>query len=95
VRLIDTVARIGDDEFGVIAPGDNGMVVARRVRDAVSALEPVGGMAITVTGGVATHPGDGTTSSDLMAAADRAMSAARAQGPGSLNSTIEKGADEG
>ena len=91
VRLIDTVARIGDDEFGVIAPGDNGMVVARRVRDAVAALEPIGGLPISVTGGVAHHPEDGTTSDDLLGAAERAMSAARAQGPGSLNSTTEKG----
>jgi diguanylate cyclase (GGDEF)-like protein len=90
VRLIDTVARIGDDEFGVIAPGDNGMVVARRVRDAVAALEPVGGARITVTGGVAHHPQDGTTSGELMEAADRAMKAARSAGPGSLNSTMEK-----
>ncbi len=90
VRLIDTVARIGNDEFGVIAPGDNGMVVARRVRDAVAALEPIG-VSITVAGGVAHHPQDGTTSEDLLGAAERAMSAAREQGPGSLNSTTEKG----
>jgi diguanylate cyclase (GGDEF)-like protein len=91
VRLIDTVARIGDDEFGVIASGDSGMVVARRVRDAVAALEPIGGLPISVTGGVAHHPGDGTTSSELLGAADRAMSAARDRGPGSLNSTNEPG----
>jgi diguanylate cyclase (GGDEF)-like protein len=89
VRLIDTVARIGDGEFGVIAPGDNGMVVARRIRDAVAGLEPVGGLAISVTGGIAHHPNDGTTSQDLLAAAGRAVAAARAMGPGSLNSTTE------
>jgi diguanylate cyclase (GGDEF)-like protein len=82
VRLIDTVARIGDDEFGVIAPGDSGMVVAKRVRDAVSALEPVGGLAISVTGGVAHHPQDGTTSEDLLEAAERAMSTARGESAG-------------
>ena len=91
VRLIDTVARIGDGEFGVIASGDSGMVVARRVRDAVAALEPIGGLPISVTGGVSQHPRDGTTSSELLAAADRAMSAARDRGPGSLSSTAEPG----
>jgi diguanylate cyclase (GGDEF)-like protein len=91
VRLIDTVARIGDDEFGVIAPGDSGLVVARRVRDAVAALEPIGGLTISVTGGVAQHPQDGTTSEDLMTAAEGAVSAATARGPGSLNSTAGKG----
>ncbi len=90
VRLIDTVARIGDDVFGVIAPGDNGMVVARRVRDAVAALEPAGARSISVTGGVAQHPQDGTTSEDLLGAAERAVSAARNGGPGSLNSTAEE-----
>jgi diguanylate cyclase (GGDEF)-like protein len=91
VRLIDTVARIGEDEFGVIAPGDNGMVVAERVRDAVAALEPVDGVPLSISGGVAHHPNDGTTSGDLLAAAGRAMSTARAQGPGSVNSTTEAG----
>ena len=87
VRLIDTIARLGDDEFGVIAPGDNGMVVARRIRDAVAALEPVAGERVTVSGGVAHHPQDGTTSAELIAAAEQAMTTARGKGAGSLEST--------
>ena len=42
VRLLDTVARFGDDEFVVIAPGDVGGIVALRLRDAIAELPPIG-----------------------------------------------------
>ena len=61
VRLIDTVARIGEDVFGVIAPGDAGGIVARRVQDAVAALPPVGPVQASVSAAVVHHPADGET----------------------------------
>jgi diguanylate cyclase (GGDEF)-like protein len=84
VRLVDTVARIGDDEFGVIAPGDPLGIVARRVRDAVVGMEPLGPVRISVSAGVAHHPTDGTTAADLLTAAHAAIDRARLQGPGSV-----------
>ena len=38
VRLVDTVGRIGGDEFVLVAPGSAGMTVARRVLDGIAAL---------------------------------------------------------
>ena len=84
VRLIDTVARIGVDEFAVLAPGDSAGTVAIRVRDAVAQLDPVGAVRISVSAGVAHHPTDGTTGADLLAAAVDATGRARSQGTGEV-----------
>jgi diguanylate cyclase (GGDEF)-like protein len=82
VRLVDTVARIGLDEFGVIAPGDPNGIVARRVVEAVAGLPPIGSARVSVSAGVAHHPDDGATGTDLLAAAQSKMEDARRQGTG-------------
>ncbi|MCY7418391.1 MAG: GGDEF domain-containing protein [Chloroflexi bacterium] len=84
VRLVDTVARIGPDEFGVIAPGDPSGMVARRVRDAVADLAPIGGAQASIRAGVAHHPQDGTSSGDLLDAAHVAITRARVEGAGTV-----------
>ena len=84
VRLVDTVARIGPDEFGVIAPGDPGGMVARRVRDAVADLPAIGGVRASIRAGVAHHPQDGTSSGDLLDAAHVAIARARVEGAGTV-----------
>ena len=84
VRLVDTVARWGGDEFVLIAPGAAGATVAQRVIDGVAALSPFGGRTITVSAGVARFPADGADGTALLAAAEAALGRARAQGGGLL-----------
>jgi diguanylate cyclase (GGDEF)-like protein len=84
VRLVDTVARIGPDEFGVIAPGDPSGMVARRVRDAVAELPAIGGVHASIRAGVSHHPQDGTSSGDLLDAAEVAIARARIEGAGTV-----------
>lgn len=82
VRLVDTVARIGGDEFIIVAPGSGGLAVANRVRAAIEALPPVGGIPVTVSAGVARFPVDGTSAADLLDAALAALAAAKDVGTG-------------
>jgi diguanylate cyclase (GGDEF)-like protein len=84
VRLVDTVARYGGDEFVVVAPGAAGVTVARRVLEGIARLDPFDGQPITISAGVARFPSDGATSEELLAAAEAALGRARAAGLGGL-----------
>jgi diguanylate cyclase (GGDEF)-like protein len=84
VRLLDTVARFGEDEFVVIAPGDAGGIVALRLRDAIAELPPVGDTDISVSAAVVHHPADGATGSELVAASEAALARAKSSGPGTV-----------
>ena len=88
VRLVDTVGRIGGDEFVLVAPGSAGAMVARRILDGIAALPPVGGRQITVSVGVARFPADGTDSAALIAAATDGLTRARAEGRGTIASGV-------
>ena len=81
VRLVDMVARYGRAEFVVVAPGSTGMAMANRAAAAVRSLEPGdGGTAVSVSVGVAAFPAHGTTSEELVTAAEAALDQARRQG---------------
>jgi diguanylate cyclase (GGDEF)-like protein len=85
VRLVDTVARYGGDEFVLIAPGAAGMTVAQRVLDGVAALGEQHGRPASVSVGLARFPSDGASSEELLASAAAALVAARSEGTGKLS----------
>ena len=87
VRLVDTVGRIGGDEFVLVAPGSAGALVARRVLDGISALPAVAGRSVSVSAGVACFPADGTDSESLIAAAPAALQRAKDGGAGTVAAT--------
>ena len=82
VRLVDTVGRIGGDEFVLVAPGSAGMTVAHRVLEGITGLPAIVGRPITVSAGVARFPVDGADAESLIAAASEALGRAREHGRG-------------
>ena len=81
VRLVDTVARYGRAEFVVVAPGSTGLAMANRAAAAIARLDPTdSGQPVSVSVGVASFPVHGTTSEELLTAAERALDGARQQG---------------
>ena len=84
VRLVDTVGRIGGDEFVLVAPGSAGAMVARRVQEGIAALPAVAGRSISVSAGVARFPADGADSEALIAASMAALAEAKAAGHGTV-----------
>jgi diguanylate cyclase (GGDEF)-like protein len=82
-RAIDVPARIGGEEFAVLLPateGEAALITANRLRAAVSRIHDAHDRPITISFGVAEHPAAGTTASELLAAADSALYAAKAGG---------------
>ncbi len=80
VRLMDTVARYSDDQFILVAPGPDGLVVADRLVRGIAALPAIDGKAISVSAGIAGFPLDGRTPEELLAVAEKAMHTARQAG---------------
>ncbi len=76
VRLVDTVARTGGDEFVVVAPGSAGVTVARRVLEGIGKLEAIEGHPVSISAGIARFPQDGPDAEALLAAARAALASA-------------------
>jgi diguanylate cyclase (GGDEF)-like protein len=83
VRLVDTVARFGPDEFALIAPGGRGEIAGQRVRDALAQVEAAG-QPISISVGTVVYPEDGDTSEQLFAGAEAALGEAKRRGRGSI-----------
>lgn len=75
-RTIDSVARLGGEEFAVLAPEaseEETHRIAERLRREVGATFAEYPSPLTVSCGIATYPASGATASDLMRGADRAL----------------------
>jgi diguanylate cyclase (GGDEF)-like protein len=88
VREVDTVARVGGDEFAIIQSGFeqpvDTAILARRILEAVRAPYNLHGHAVAVDTsiGIAIAPSDGTEPHELMKNADMALYRAKADGRG-------------
>jgi diguanylate cyclase (GGDEF)-like protein len=75
-RRIDSVARLGGEEFAVLLPEageEETHRLAERLRREVRTMFAGHACPLTVSCGIATFPASGATASDLMRAADRAL----------------------
>jgi diguanylate cyclase (GGDEF)-like protein len=88
VREVDTVARMGGDEFAIIladaASPERAQQVSTRLIETISERFTIDGneVGVGVSIGVAMAPGDGDTADVLLARADLALYAAKAAGRG-------------
>ncbi|MCW2967638.1 MAG: diguanylate cyclase [Solirubrobacteraceae bacterium] len=82
-RPSDTFARIGGEEFGLLMPETgqlDALLVAERLRTAVSRHRVLADRPVTLSGGVAAMPQDGTTREELQRRADQALYWAKRNG---------------
>ena len=83
-RRIDTVARVGGEEFTLLLPGSDShgaFVLAERLRQSIKEVLPsVVGFDLAASFGVAEFPADGRTAATVLSAADQALYAAKQLG---------------
>jgi diguanylate cyclase (GGDEF)-like protein len=89
-RDVDLVARQGGEEFAAILPDcscHQAIEVAERMRAAIAAIPEIG---VTVSGGVATLPGDAIDAEQLVAAADKALYRAKRAGRDRISASVAR-----
>ena len=87
LRPADTVARLGGDEFGILVEGLEERPpeeIGRRLLECLSAPFVVGAERVTIGASVGMSTGTWARPDDAVAAADRAMYAAKAAGKGQV-----------
>ena len=83
VRQIDSVARIGGEEFAILVPdtdAEGAYVLAERLRGQVQVVFGDRLQPITMSFGIAAFPADGAGAGELLRAADNALYAAKRLG---------------
>lgn len=86
VRTEDRIARYGGEEFVIILPETplgNGVLAAEKLRQVTADRFPIGGgraFPVTISIGLASFPGDGTTGAELIRQADERLYRAKAEG---------------
>jgi diguanylate cyclase (GGDEF)-like protein len=101
IRRIDTGARYGGDEFAVLLPeteAEGGRVLAEKLRSDIAdlRLSAAGQLVSTsVSVGVVSFPGDGTTVGALLAQADDAMYRSKRDGRDRVTSGAPAGRNDG
>jgi diguanylate cyclase (GGDEF)-like protein len=83
IRPSDSFARLGGEEFGLLLPETealDALLVAERIRTALSRREVLPGVKVRVSAGISSCPADGETMAELEKRADQALYWAKRNG---------------